>query len=62
MARKRIIRVRFSDAEYAIVFKRAGQIYEDHDISKYIRDLTLYEADNRNIPFRPGIINPELPK
>lgn len=46
-ARKRIIRIRVNDAEYKKIWKHVN--VNDTDISKYMRELTLFEIEKAEI-------------
>lgn len=46
-ARKRIIRIRVNDAEYKKIWKHA--LMKDTDISKFMRELTLFEVERYEI-------------
>lgn len=46
-ARKRIIRIRVNDAEYKKIWRHVNM--NDTDISKYMRELTLFEIKRAEI-------------
>lgn len=58
MAREIVIQVRVNKDEDRIIRQRAAQL--GLPIAEYIRDLVLYEADNKNIAFRPGVVKPSV--
>lgn len=46
-ARKRIIRIRVNDVEYKKIWKHV--LMKDTDISKFMRELTLFEIERYEI-------------